>query len=282
MSVLRLLFLAVLLFAAEVPCPTAWELSWSDEFDGASLDPGKWVYAIGGNGWGNNELQYYTGRPANVYIGNGNLVIKAIKETYLGPDGVTRNYTSGRICTQGRFSQTYGRFEARMKIPSGQGIWPAFWMLGDDHGTAGWPACGEIDILENVGHEPSIIHGTIHGPGYSGAKGIGGLYSLPAGKRFADAFHLFAVEWEPDVIRWYVDDQLYKTLTPANLPRSTRWVFDHPFYLLLNLAVGGTWPGKPDDTTVFPQYMVVDYVHVYKRTGEPVTASPNAVVHCAK
>jgi len=276
------LFLALSLLAVEpLAAQTGWVLTWSDEFDGANLDANKWVYAIGGNGWGNNELEYYTNRLQNVYLENGTSVIKAVKETYTGPDGVTRNYTSGRIRTQGKFSQAYGRFEARIKVPYGQGIWPALWMLGDDYETAGWPACGEIDIMENIGREPSTVHGTIHGPGYSGGNGIGAAYSLPAGRRFADDFHLFAIEWEPGVIRWYVDDQLYKTITPANLPRGTRWVFDHPFYLLLNLAVGGNWPGIPDQSTVFPQYMLVDYVRVYKREGKPVIASENGVLNGA-
>jgi beta-glucanase (GH16 family) len=152
-----------------------------------------------------------------------------------------------------------------MKLPQGQGIWPAFWMLGTDIASVGWPACGEIDIMENVGFEPGIAHATIHGPGYSGAKGIGAPFSLPAGQRLADAFHVFAVEWETNVLRFYVDGQLYVTRTPASLPSGSRWVFDHPFFVLVNVAVGGEWPGSPDATTSFPQQMLVDYVRVYKR-----------------
>ena len=143
-------------------------------------------------------------------------------------------------------------------------IWPAFWMLGNNIQTAGWPTCGEIDIMENIGREPAIVHGTIHGPGYSGADGIGSQYGLTTGA-FSDAFHVFAVEWEPNQIRWYVDGNLYQTRTPADLPAGTQWVFDHPFFIILNEAVGGYWPGDPDATTVFPQKMTVDYVRVYQR-----------------
>jgi beta-glucanase (GH16 family) len=139
-------------------------------------------------------------------------------------------------------------------------------MLGNDIGTAGWPACGEIDIMENIGREPSAVHGTLHGPGYSGAGGLGAAYNLPAGQRFADEYHLYAVEWEPEAIRWKVDGRLHRTWTPADLPAGKKWVFDHPFFLLLNVAVGGYWPGNPDATTAFPQQMHVDYVRVYERS----------------
>jgi beta-glucanase (GH16 family) len=154
-------------------------------------------------------------------------------------------------------------------VPSGQGIWPAFWMLGNDIGAVSWPACGEIDIMENIGREPTTVHGTVHGPGYSGAAGIGAAYGLPDGAPFADDFHVFAIEWEPQAIRWYVDGALYHTLTPAALPAGARWAFDHPFFMLLNVAVGGNWPGNPDATTVFPQRMLVDYVRVYRAVAAP-------------
>lgn len=240
-----------------------WKMTWHDEFDGAALDPSKWVYVVGGNGFGNKELEYYTGRPKNLRLENGMLVIEALKEDYRGSDGTERGYTSARIRTQGRFAQQYGRFEARIKVPYGQGIWPAFWMMGDV--AAGWPRNGEIDIMENIGREPSIVHGTVHGPGYSGEHGIGQPFSLPAGERFCDDFHVYAIEWEPDAIRWYVDGKQYHAVTPASLPNGTKWVYDHPFYLLLNLAVGGSWPGDPDATSTFPQTMLVDYVRVYER-----------------
>jgi len=250
---------------------SAWTLVWSDEFNGANgsgPDPAKWVVETGGGGWGNEELEYYTGRSQNVQQRDGNLFITAQQEKYTGPDGVTRRYTSARLKTLGKFAQAFGRFEARIKIPRGQGIWPAFWMLGDDIEKAGWPASGEIDIMENIGKEPAMVHGTVHGPGYSGEHGIGVPYSLPAGQPFADDFHLFAVEWEPKVIRFYVDDHHYKTVTPSDLPSGSKWVYDHPFFLLLNVAVGGNWPGPPDGSSVFPQTMVVDYVRVYRR-GSP-------------
>jgi beta-glucanase (GH16 family) len=248
---------------------SAWTLVWSDEFDGPSgalVDASKWVFDLGGHGWGNQELEYYTDRPRNVSLnGEGALAIQALRETYKGSDGVTRDYTSARIKTQGTFELAYGRFEARIKIPRGQGLWPAFWMLGADINNVGWPTCGEIDIMENIGREPSMVHGTIHGPGYSGGNGIGAHFSLPGGARFADDFHVFAVEWEPTAIRFYVDASLYATRTPADLPGGQRWVYDHPFFLLLNVAVGGSWPGSPDATTVFPQTMLVDYVRVYRK-----------------
>ncbi|HEX6823024.1 MAG TPA: glycoside hydrolase family 16 protein [Candidatus Sulfotelmatobacter sp.] len=250
------------------PPPHArWTLVWSDEFNGPNgspVDSSKWLLESGGNGWGNQELEYYTSRPQNAFQQDGNLVIKVLEEKYTGPDGVTRDYTSARLKTQGKFSQKYGRFEARIKIPYGQGIWPAFWMLGDDIEKKGWPKCGEIDIMENIGKEPSTVHGTIHGPGYSGSKGIGGPFELPPGHRFADDFHVFAVEWEPKAIRFYVDDHLYITRTPADLPQGAKWVYKHPFFILLNVAVGGGWPGNPDASTVFPQTMLVDYVRVFR------------------
>jgi beta-glucanase (GH16 family) len=244
-----------------------WTLVWSDEFNGANgspVDIRKWVSETGGGGWGNNELEYYTARLQNAYQQDGNLVIKVLEEKYTGSEGVRRNYTSARLKTKGKFTQAYGRFEARIKIPRGQGIWPAFWMLGDDIDKVGWPACGEIDIMENRGKEPALVHGTIHGSGYSGEKGISAGFALPAAQHFADDFHVFAVEWEAKVIRFYVDDHLYATRTPADLPPATKWVYDHPFYLLLNVAVGGNWPGNPDASGRFPQTMLVDYVRVYR------------------
>lgn len=251
--------------------PKGWTLVWSDEFtaaNGSSVDPAKWSFDIGGNGWGNHELQTYTSRPANSVIENGFLVIKILKETFTGPDKLTRNYTSARLLTRNKFTQAYGKFEARIKVPYGQGIWPAFWMLGDNFGSAGWPACGELDIMENIGREPSIVHGTLHGPGYSGGNGISAMYTLANGRKFSDDFHTFAVEWERNVIRFYVDGVLYKTRTPADLPNGATWVFDHPFFIILNVAVGGAFPGNPDRTTMFPQQMQVDYVRVYQRPGD--------------
>lgn len=247
-----------------------WKLVWSDEFnapDNSPADTSKWVLETGGKGWGNDELESYTARPQNSFQQGGNLVIKALKETYTGADGVARDYTSARLKTEGKFSHKYGRFEARIKIPQGQGLWPAFWMLGDDIGKRGWPKSGEIDIMENIGKEPALVHGTIHGPGYSGDKGPTAPYAFPSDQHFADDFHVYAVEWEKKVIRFYVDDHLYATRTPADLPKGAKWVFQHNFFILLNVAVGGGWPGNPDDSSVFPQSMLVDYVRVYDRVG---------------
>jgi beta-glucanase (GH16 family) len=241
-------------------------LRWADEFDGAAgsvPDQTKWNYDVGGNGWGNNELETYTRRSDNAFLdGDGHLVIKLIKETFTGQDGIRRDYTSARLLTKDKFTQRYGRVEGRIKVPFGQGIWPAFWMLGANIAEVGWPACGEIDIMENIGREPAITHGSLHGPGYSGGSPLTGIYTLPAGQKFADDFHIFAVEWEPAAIRFYVDGNLYQTKTPADAS-GKRWVFDHPFFIILNVAVGGNFPGSPDDTTIFPQVMTVDYVRVY-------------------
>jgi len=242
-------------------------LVWSDEFNGrnGSLpDPAKWKVVVNDSGFGNRELEYYTGRPANLREENGKLVITARKESYTGPDGAARQYTSGRIESQGRFELKYGRIEARIKLPQGRGIWPAFWMLGSDFDAIGWPKCGEVDIMENIGSEPAKIHGSLHGPGYSGGNPLSGIYTLPNHDRFSDGFHVFAIEWEPRTIRFYVDDVLYETQTASNVPAGAPWAFDHPFFLVLNVAVGGYWPGDPDTTTQFPTSMVVDYVRVYR------------------
>jgi beta-glucanase (GH16 family) len=249
---------------------TNWQLTWSDEFNapsGSPPDPAKWNIVTGGKGFGNNELETYTARPANIQQQNGNLVITAQKEDLTGPDGIPRHYTSARLNTQTRFAQTYGRFEARIQLPTGKGIWPAFWLLGDNHETAHWPNCGEIDILETIG-APDTMYSTLHGPGYSGGKGISAKFPLPTGESVNTAFHLYAVEWSPNDIKFFFDDHLVAHRTPADLPPNTTWVYDHPFYILLNLAVGGKWPGNPDDTTTLPQHMLIDYVRVYSRKPE--------------
>ncbi|HBY58355.1 MAG TPA: hypothetical protein DEH78_00945 [Solibacterales bacterium] len=263
-------FLILLSLAFAAAAQTGgWKLVWSDEFDGAALDAAKWTHADGGHGWGNNELQYYTNRQENAFLENGMLVIQARAEKYTGAAGVSRDYTSARLITKGKFARTYGRIEARMKLPSGQGIWPAFWMLGEDIDRVGWPECGEIDIMENIGREPATLYGTLHGPGYSGGESISGAISGP--KPLSADFHVFGIEWEPNVIRWYVDGKLYFALTPSALPKDRRWVFDRPHHLLLNLAVGGRWPGNPDASTTFPQRLAVDWVRVYER---PHQAAP--------
>jgi beta-glucanase (GH16 family) len=264
------LSLLLLVFGSVQAAGQAWKLTWSDEFNGArgtAVDANKWTAETGGSGWGNQELEYYTDSLDNAHLdGRGALVIVAST----APPGTSLKcwygpcrYTSARLISKGKFSQAYGRFEARIRLTEGQGLWPAFWLLGNDIDRAGWPACGEIDIMENIG-VPDIVRGTIYGPGYSASGGLGADYNLPEG-RFADNFHIFAVEWEPKAIRWYVDDKLYETRTPSDLPAGTRWVYDHPFFILLNVAVGGTWPGSPDAKTAFPQTMAVDYVRVYSR-----------------
>ncbi|EWM16741.1 family 16 glycosylhydrolase, partial [Kutzneria sp. 744] len=237
--------------------------SFTDDFTGpagSGVDTGKWHFETGDN-VNNHEREWYTSGTDNAALdGNGNLVITAKKENpgnYQCWYG-SCEYTSARLSTAGQFTQAYGHVEARMKIPRGQGMWPAFWMLGDNIGSAGWPQCGEIDIMENVGNEPNTVHGTIHGPGYSGSAGVGAAYNGPV---FADDFHTYAIDWSPNQIKWSVDGNVYETRTPADV-NGNQWVFDHPFYIILNLAVGGYWPGDPDGSTSFPQQLVVDYVHV--------------------
>lgn len=242
-----------------------WKLVWWDEFTAPAIDLSRWEYEVNGQGGGNNELQYYTARPRNAFIREGGLVIRALKEDYAGPDG-PREFTSARIRTSGRGDWTYGRIEARARMPEGQGLWPAIWMLPTDTLYGGWAASGEIDIVELVGHEPNRIYGTVHfGGRWPANVHEGGSWTLPA-ESFSDDFHLFAVEWDPAEIRWYVDGHNYHTQAdwwseggPFPAP------FDHDFHLLLNVAVGGNWPGLPDTTTVFPQEMVVDYIHVFQR-----------------
>ena len=239
------------------------ELVMSDEFDSDGvIDNSIWSYEIGTgeNGWGNNELQYYTDRPENISVQNGILIIKAEKESFEGS-----SYTSARIVTKAKFEQKYGRFEARIRLPYGQGLWPAFWLLGNNIDEVGWPNCGEIDIMEYRGQNPSIVLGTLHGPGYSGGNSVSKSYDL-VNDRFDTGFHVFGIEWGPEYINFYVDDVLYNQLTPSDVTGD--WVYDHPFYILINLAVGGNFVGSPNSETVFPQTMLVDYVRVYKNNFE--------------
>jgi beta-glucanase (GH16 family) len=244
------------------PITGSWQLVWEDEFDGPagqSPDAARWRYDVGGSGWGNAQLEYDTARPENVALdGAGNLAITAREESYLG-----RAYTSARINTNGTFEQEQGRFEARIRLPVGQGLWPAFWLLGNNFATVSWPACGEIDIMEYRGQEPAIVHGSVHGPGYSGGAAITGSYQLPAGG-FNTDFHVFAAEWSSEQIVFSVDGIPYRTVTRANLPGGAPWVFDHPFFIILNVAVGGNYVGPPDASTSFPQTMLVDWVRVYR------------------
>ncbi|WP_091141350.1 glycoside hydrolase family 16 protein [Flavobacterium caeni] len=236
----------------------SWQLVWHDEFDGTAgslPDDTKWGFDLGNNnGWGNQELEVYTNNPENVSLdGNGNLVITAIKNG--------NSFTSARVKTQEKFAQAYGRFEARLKTPYGPGVWPAFWMLGDNVGEVGWPMCGEIDIMEMRGQAPSTVLGTVHGPGYSAGNAISGSYTLQA-NRFDLDYHVFAVEWTPNQLDFFVDGYLFKRITPQDTPG--QWVYDHPFFMILNVAVGGTFAGFPTDQTPFPQKMTIDYVRVYQ------------------
>lgn len=255
--------------ALVVALAASWTLVWSDEFEGPAgtrPDPKKWTFDVGGHGWGNDELQHYTDRRENAALdGEGRLAIRARREAWTADDGTTREYTSARLKTVGLFEPTHGRVEARIQVPGGQGIWPAFWMLGHDIAWVGWPACGEIDVMENIGREPGQVHGSLHGPGFSGDKGLSAATRLPDRGRLADGFHVFATEWEPGSVRFLLDDAAYATFTPADVPAGGHWAFEHPFFLLLNVAVGGRWPGSPDATTEFPQAMLVDYVRVYRR-----------------
>jgi beta-glucanase (GH16 family) len=238
------------------------DLVWEDEFEGPAgqlPDPSRWRFDIGTD-WGNNQLEYDTDHPVNVSLdGDGHLAITAREETFLG-----RNYTSGRINTRGLFDQTRGRFEARIRLPVGQGIWPAFWLLGANFVEVGWPGCGEIDIMEYRGQQPHIVQGSLHGPGYSGGSALTGTFSLAGEQGFDSDFHVFAVEWNANSISWTVDGALYQTKTTNDLPEGARWVFDHPFFIILNVAVGGGFVGSPDASTSFPQTMLVDWVRVYR------------------
>ena len=259
-SLLLLLFAGCEREAVQTLPQREWELTWSDEFDGpagSSPDASKWSFDMGAGGWGNQELEYYTNRTNNAKVEAGNLVITAIKENFGGAA-----FTSARIKTQGKFSQAYGRFEARIKTPYGPGIWPAFWLLGDNVDTDGWPLCGEIDIMELKGQEPSIINGTVHGPGYSAGSAITKSYGLVTG-RFDTDFHIFAVEWGPNFIDYFVDGFLYYRITPKDV--TGEWVYDHPFFIILNVAVGGNYVGFQTTGTIFPQSMYVYYGKVYKQ-----------------
>ena len=241
-----------------------WELVWSDEFEGPEgqpPDPERWVHDVGGHGWGNEQLEFDSDRSENASLdGQGNLRIIARKESYGG-----REYSSARIKTQGLFTTQYGRVEARIKLPIGKGIWPAFWMLGADYPEVGWPQCGEIDIMEYRGQEPWIIHGSLHGPGYSGGSPISASHTPTDGGTLYDEFHTYAVVWDASRIAFEVDGYTYQVVTPQQLPGSAPWVYDHPFFIILNVAVGGHYVGAPDAATQFPQTMLVDYVRVWTR-----------------
>ena len=245
--------------------PRNWELVWADEFNeaaGTQPNTTKWTYDLGtgSNGWGNFEQQTYTNRPENVSMdGNGNLVITARRENFQGAQ-----FTSARIKTQGIFDQKYGKFEARLKTPYGQGLWPAFWLLGNNINEVSWPQCGEIDVMELRGQLPSIINGSIHGPGFSGADALSGTYGLQ-NARFDTDYYTYAVEWDANKIDFFVNGFLYHRITKSEVQARGEWVFDHPFFMILNVAVGGNYVGAPNLGTPFPQKMIIDYVRVYKQ-----------------
>lgn len=261
-------------FTADLPEPIdvtaedtdreGWELVWQDEFAGEEIDLTRWVFDRGGNGFGNNELQYYSNRPENAFIEDGKLVIQALEERHMG-----RNYTSAKLWTQALSSWQYGRIDIRAKLPYGQGIWPAFWMLPDSAQYGGWPSSGEIDIMEMVGHQPAIVHGTLHYGESVGSHVYTGTSCMLEDGIFADDFHTFSIIWEAEAITWYVDGIPYARQTDwhtGNAPYPAP--FDQPFYLIMNMAIGGDWPGNPDETTEFPQRLEVDYVRIYQE-AEP-------------
>ena len=255
-------------------------LVWSDEFSGPSAvpNPANWTYDVGGGGWYNTELETYCAPTTNKPPCDPAQPSELVADGYLhiiGRRNAAGDWTSARMISKGLQSFQYGRIEARIKIPAGAGVWPAFWMLGDDSSTNYWPACGELDIMENVGQEPSTIHGSIHGPGFIGEK-IGGGFQLAGGATFAAAFHNFGMIWSPGKVQYYVDDPAhpYASFTRADLPAGSTWPFDNGrFYFLLNLAIGGSWPGPPTAATASPAEMLVDYVRVYQ-TGPPTAPKP--------
>jgi beta-glucanase (GH16 family) len=253
---------------SQPPTPPSRHLVWSDEFNGpagASPSSANWNFDTGGSGWGNEELESYTSRPVNAELnGTGDLAIAARSEPYTGQDGIPRSYTSARMQTLNRFEFKYGLAEARIQVPAGQGLVGQFWMLGSEayESESSWPGCGEIDVAEVLGSESNTVYGTLHAPWPSAPTGMQGVSesatSLSAG------FHTYSVEWEPERISFMLDGVVYKTITPADLPSGSPWPFQHPFFLVLDLAVGGDWPGSPNVTTHFPAQMLVDWVRVWQ------------------
>jgi len=255
-----------------------WELIWSDEFNGDDINMENWSYDVPTNGRYNGEIQSYTEN--NAFVKDGSLILEARKEDITEADGKTYNYSSAKLISKGKQKWTYGKVEVKAKMPSGQGIWPAIWMMPEDEPFYGtWPVSGEIDIMELLGHEPDTIHGTIHfGKPHQQRQGH---YYLPDGQSFADDYHIYSIEWEPGEIRWYVDGHLYHTAndwfnkSDSNADDYTYPApFDQDFFLIMNISVGGGWPGNPDETTVFPQQMAVDYVKVYQKDEYPEREKP--------
>ena len=239
---------------------TGYEKVWQDEFSGTTLDASSWGFDVGGSGWGNNELQYYTNnRPENIYLDNGKLVIQAKKESFSG-----REYTSSRILTKGKREFTFGRIDIRAKLPVAKGLWPALWMLGKKIDQTSWPACGEIDIMELVGLNANKVFGTMHwGASTATHQSFGTNYALPSGT-YADKFHVYSIVWELDKIEIFMDDISYVKFDKSKVGAAA-YPFNEPFFFIFNVAVGGDWPGSPDASTAFPQQMVVEYVRVFKK-----------------
>jgi beta-glucanase (GH16 family) len=242
------------------------KLVWSDEFNGpAGASPGsQWNFDTGGGGWGNEELESYTSRPANAELdGQGHLAIAARAEEYTGADGIKRDYTSARLQTLNTFQFKYGLMEARIQVPAGQGLVAQFWMLGQEaYEQEKWPACGEIDVAEILGSEPNVVTGTLHAPWSWAPTGVQG--TTESATPLSAGFHTYSVEWEPERISFMLDGSVYKTITRAELPSGAAWPFQHPYFLLLDLAVGGEWPGSPNASTHLPAQMLVDWVHVWQ------------------
>lgn len=245
------------------PGEGTWGIVFRDEFDapaGVLPDASRWTLEVGGDGWGNQQLEFDTARAENAsHDGFGHLAITAREENYQG-----RSYTSARMRMREEHAQAYGRIEARVRLPIGQGVWPAFWMLGANVDTVPWPECGEIDILEFRGQAPNVVQGSLHGPGYSGAMPVTEIYTRE-GAGFDQDFHIFAIEWDPGRIAWLIDGEVYQVRDPSSLLAGTSWVFDHAFFIILNVAIGGGYVGPPADDTPFPATMLVDYVRVYER-----------------
>jgi beta-glucanase (GH16 family) len=246
------LALCGLFAAASAQDKPGWKMVWSDEFTDPAINASKWSYQVGPSN-ANSELEYYSNSPKNAFIENGSLVLRAIKENVGG-----RNYTSAKLMTQKKGDWLYGRVEVRAKLNKGQGMWPAIWMMPTDNAYGGWPSSGEMDIMELLGHQPAKVYGTIHWN--SGGHQQQGSSKTLASGTFADDYHVFGYEWEAGKQRWYIDDALYFSTTKGQ-------PFDKRFYLILNVAVGGGWPGNPDGTTPFPNDMALDYVRVYTPSG---------------
>ena len=242
-----------------------YSLVWQDEFDGDTISASNWTFQLGTGsqfglvGWGNNELQSYTARERNAYIEDGFLVIEAHKESFMG-----QPYTSARIVTKDKKFWKYGKIEIKAKMPETQGLWPALWMLPQENKYGGWPASGEIDIVELVGHQPDVAHGTIHYGNAYNDKGSSSGKIKDTKSTFATDFHVYSIGWDSRGIQWLLDGEPYHSVTPEDV-EPYNWPFDEAFYLLFNVAVGGNWPGYPDDTTIMPQRMLVDYVRVFQK-----------------